>query len=200
MTPNPTTEPHSDTSPTAQTDDWGVLSRLPGNPMMWVLIWSELVVFGVSFIGFAVAHILQPDIFTQSQDTLNRFLGGINTMVLVTSGLFTALAVTAQQQNKTKQMRWWLSGAIILGGAFLWVKYLEYAEKFSQGIGLETNTFYTLYFLLTGFHAFHVVFGIIILIIVGWKNSTENLEIGATFWHMVDLIWIILFPLIYLVR
>jgi len=89
---------------------------------------------------------------------------------------------------------------VVLGCMFLWVKYLEYAEKYAQGIGLETNTFYTLYFLLTGFHAFHVVFGIIILIIVGWKNNNENLEIGATFWHMVDLIWIILFPLIYLLR
>ncbi|PCI33625.1 MAG: copper oxidase [Alphaproteobacteria bacterium] len=167
---------------------------------MWVLIWSELVVFGVSFIGFAVAHILQPEVFTQSQDSLNRVLGGINTMVLVTSGLCVALAVTAQQKGSQRLMRRWLAAAIVLGLVFLWVKFIEYGEKFSQGIGLETNTFYTLYFLLTGFHAFHVVFGIIILIIVGWKDSAENLEIGASFWHMVDLIWIILFPLIYLLR
>ncbi|VAV99813.1 Nitric oxide reductase activation protein NorE [hydrothermal vent metagenome] len=181
-------------------DDWGALSRLPGNPMMWVLIWSELVVFGIFFIGFTIAHALQPEVFMQSQDSLNRFLGGINTMVLVTSGLCAALAVTAQHEGKTSQMRLWIGGAVVLGCVFLWVKYLEYAEKYAQGIGLETNTFYTLYFLLTGFHAFHVVFGIIILIIVGWKNNNENLEIGATFWHMVDLIWIILFPLIYLLR
>lgn len=185
---------------TSSSDDWGVLSRLPGNPMMWVLIWSELVVFGVSFIGFAIAHILQPDVFTQSQDSLNRTLGGINTMVLVTSGLCVALAVTARQNGKQTVMRRWLAAAILLGCVFLMVKFIEYVEKFNQGIGLETNTFYTLYFLLTGFHAFHVVFGIIILIIVGWKDSVENLEIGATFWHMVDLIWIILFPLIYLLR
>jgi len=181
-------------------DDWGVLSRLPGNPMIWILIWSELAVFGLFFIGFAIAHILQPDVFTQSQDSLNRFLGGVNTMVLVTSGFCAALAVRAQQAGQRSVMRLWLLGAILLGVLFLGVKYLEYAEKFSHGVGLETNTFYTLYFLLTGFHALHVVFGIVILIIVGWKNSDENLEIGATFWHMVDLIWIILFPLIYLLR
>ncbi len=179
---------------------WGALSRLPGNPMMWILIWSELAVFGLAFIGFSIAHVMQPDVFTHSQDGLNRFLGGINTMVLVTSGLCAALAVTAQHAGKQNQMRLWIGSAIILGGVFLYVKYLEYAEKFAQDIGLETNTFYTLYFLLTGFHAFHVVFGIIILIIVGWKNSNENLEIGATFWHMVDLIWIILYPLVYLLR
>ncbi len=188
------------TTTVSSQDDWGALSRLPGNPMMWVLIWSELVVFGVSFIGFAIAHVLQPDVFVQSQGSLNRFLGGINTMVLVTSGLCAALAVTAQHNGKQTQMRLWIGGAIILGCIFLWVKYLEYAEKFSQGIGLETNIFYTLYFLLTGFHAFHVIFGIVILVIVAWKNSNENLEIGATFWHMVDLIWIILFPLVYLLR
>ncbi|MCF6195088.1 MAG: cytochrome c oxidase subunit 3 family protein [Emcibacter sp.] len=181
-------------------DDWGALSRLPGNPMMWVLIWSELVVFGVSFIGFAVAHVLHPEIFISSQNHLNRFLGGVNTMVLITSGLCAALAVTARQNGKRRLMRLWLGAAVVLGCVFLWVKFLEYGEKFSQGIGLETNIFYTLYFLLTGFHAFHVVFGIIILIIVGWKDSVENIEIGATFWHMVDLIWIILFPLIYLLR
>ncbi len=181
-------------------DDWGILSELPGNPMMWVLIWSELVVFGASFIAFAIAHVMHPDIFTESQNSLNRFLGGINTIILVTSGLCTALAVTAEQKGKKTHMRLWLSGSVILGCLFLWIKFIEYSEKFSQGIGLETNIFYTLYFLLTGFHAFHVVFGIIILIIVGWKNSPENLEIGASFWHMVDLIWIILFPLIYLLR
>jgi len=185
---------------TSSQSGWGALSRLPGNPMMWVLIWSELVVFGVFFISFAIAHILQPEIFRQSQDGLNRFLGGINTMVLITSGFCAAMAVTSEQKGQPKVMRLWISAAVILGCIFLWVKYLEYAEKFAQGIGLETNTFYTLYFLLTGFHAFHVIFGILILIIVAWKNNIENLEIGATFWHMVDLIWIILFPLVYLLR
>ncbi len=97
-------------------------------------------------------------------------------------------------------MRLWISGAVLLGIVFLWVKALEYGEKSAQGIDMETNTFFTLYYLLTGFHALHVVFGIIIRIIIGWKHSDENIEIGATFWHMVDLIWIILFPLIYLLR
>ncbi|MBL4800303.1 MAG: cytochrome c oxidase subunit 3 family protein [Emcibacter sp.] len=195
---NPTTPTISPTDSSA--GGWGVLSQLPGNPMMWILIWSELVVFGVFFISFAVAHILQPDVFVQSQDSLNRTLAGINTMVLITSGFCVALAVTAQQKAQRSLMRRWLGAATLLGCIFLAVKFLEYGEKFDQGIGLETNNFYTLYFLITGFHAFHVVFGIIILIIVGWKDSTENLEIGATFWHMIDLIWIILFPLIYLLR
>ena len=180
--------------------NWGALSSLPGNPMMWLLIWSELFVFGMAFIGFAGARLLDPQTFAHSQDHLNRLAGAINTMVLITSGLMAALAVNAQSKNQGWLARGFIALAILLGLVFLGVKWIEYSEKFAQGIGLETNNFYTLYFLTTGFHALHVVLGMIILIIVGWKNSLENLETGAAFWHMVDLIWVILFPLIYLMR
>jgi nitric oxide reductase NorE protein len=181
-------------------DNWGPLSQLPGNPMMWLLIWSELLVFGMAFLGFSGARLMDMDVFATSQGSLNRLAGAINTMVLITSGLFAALAVNAQSHNKTLQTRLWIGAAIILGITFLVIKWHEYSEKFAHGIGMESNNFYTLYFLITGFHALHVVLGIIILIIVGWKNSLDNLETGAAFWHMVDLIWVIVFPLIYLMR
>jgi nitric oxide reductase NorE protein len=181
-------------------EDWGPLSSLPGNPMMWLLIWSELLVFGALFVGFAVARALEPDVFTASQDSLDRLAGAINTMVLITSGFFAALAVNAQTNGKIGQMRGWIAGAITLGLVFLGIKWVEYSEKAAHGIGIETNNFYTLYYLTTGFHAMHVVFGIAILLIVGWKHSDDNLETGTAFWHMVDLVWVILFPLIYLMR
>ena len=191
----------------AQTDQndpldegWGPLSGLPGNPMMWLLIWSELLVFGAAFIGFAVARVLDPQSFMRSQDTLDRLAGGLNTMVLLTSGFCAALAVEAQQHDKGKPARLWIVAAIALGLVFLLIKGREYADKLAHGIGIETNSFFTLYYLTTGFHALHVVFGIVILALVGWKNSVENIETGTAFWHMVDLIWVILFPLIYLMR
>ncbi len=180
--------------------EWGPLAALPGNPMMWLLIWSELAVFSLGLVGFAIAWILDPETFRQSQATLNRLAGAINTMVLVTSGFCAALAVNAQSRGQGRAARLWLAGACVLGLVFLAVKSVEYADKITHGIGLETNSFYTLYYLLTGFHALHVVMGIIILIIVGWRNSLENLETGAAFWHMVDLIWVLLFPVIYLMR
>jgi nitric oxide reductase NorE protein len=77
---------------------------------------------------------------------------------------------------------------------------VEYADKAAHGIGIETDTFFTLFYLMTGFHALHVIMGLVVLVIVGWKNSVDNLETGAAFWHMVDLIWLILFPIVYLVR
>jgi nitric oxide reductase NorE protein len=180
--------------------DWGPLSQLPGNPMMWLLIWSELLVFGMAFVGFAGARLMDLQGFAQSQAQLDRLAGAVNTMVLITSGLCAALAVNAESRGRTGSMRLWLGTAVLLGLVFLGVKWVEYSAKLAHGIGIDTNTFFTLYFLITGFHAMHVVFGIVVLLVVGWKHSVANLETGAAFWHMVDLIWVILFPLIYLMR
>lgn len=179
-------------------DDWGPLSGLPGNPMMWILILGELAVFGVFFVGFAVARALDPVMFDASQDHLDRFAGGLATLVLVTSGWLAALAL--QRKRAGGGVRLPLAGAMVLGIAFLAVKGFEYADKFGQGLDLDTNTFWTLYFLMTGFHALHVVMGVIVLAIVSWKDSLDNIETGTAFWHMVDMIWVILYPLVYLLR
>ena len=184
----------------APEDDWGILSELPGNPMMWLLIGSELAVFGAAFLSFAVARTLQPEVFLESQDTLNRLLGALNTLVLITSGFFAALAVRFQSEDKSAKARGMIGISALFGFSFLVIKIIEYADKYEAGIGIETNTFFTLYYLLTGFHFLHVILGLIILGVVAWKNSFENIETGAAFWHMVDLIWVVLFPLVYLMR
>lgn len=189
--------------PTADDDapaDWGALSALPGNPLMWILILSELAVFGAFLAGFAGARLMEPELFADSQAHLSRVYGGLNTLVLVTSGWFAALAVRNRAEGSIGRSRAWLGGAGVLGFAFLVVKAFEYADKISDGIGLETNTFWTLYFLMTGFHALHVVMGLIILGVVAWRASLENLETGAAFWHMVDLIWVLIYPVVYLIR
>lgn len=182
------------------TDDWGPLSGLPGNPIMWLLIASELFVFGAFFVGFSLLHITEPELFSQSQNKLDRLAGGLNTMVLVTSGLFAALAVHYQRQRNTLKTRLWLTGAGFLGVIFLIIKWTEYADKFNQGLSPDSNSFFMWYFLCTGFHAMHVIFGIFLLIVIGWKNTDENILTGTAFWHMVDLIWVIMFPVIYLIR
>ncbi|HZW03258.1 MAG TPA: cytochrome c oxidase subunit 3 family protein [Anaerolineaceae bacterium] len=180
--------------------EWGALSTLPGNPLMWVLIISELLVFGAFFLGFGVARVLQPELFRAGQAMLDIRLGGLNTLILVTSGWFAARAVRASADGLVGRSRRWLAAAMALGAAFLVVKAVEYADKAAHGIGIETDTFFTLFYLMTGFHALHVVMGLVVLAIVGWRNTPENLETGAAFWHMVDLIWLVLFPIVYLVR
>ncbi|MCR6632297.1 MAG: cytochrome c oxidase subunit 3 family protein [Magnetospirillum sp.] len=188
-------------SPTDDSQNsWGALSRLPGNPLMWVLIIGELAVFGAFFIGFGVARLLHPAMFHAGQAMLDVRLGGLNTLILVTSGWMAAKAVQARMAQGTAPARRWLAGAMALGACFLVVKGVEYADKAAHGITIETDTFFTLFYLMTGFHAMHVVMGLVVLAIVAWRNSVENLETGAAFWHMVDLIWLILFPIVYLVR
>ncbi len=179
---------------------WGPLSSLPGNPLMWVLIGSELLVFGAGLIAFSAARIAEPAVFASSQDSLDRGLATLNTAVLVTSGYCAAQAVIAGREASTKRPRLWLLGAGLLGLLFLAIKLLEYRAKLEAGVGLETNTFFTLYYLLTGFHLAHVIFGLGILALVAWLPRPENLETGAAFWHMVDLVWVLIFPVIYLVR
>lgn len=180
--------------------DWGALSQLPGNPIMWVLIISELLVFGAFFLAFGVARLFDPATFHAGQALLDVRMGGLNTLILVTSGWMAAKAVQARVGQAVPQSRRWLAGAMALGCAFLVVKGMEYADKLAHGHTLESDTFFTLFYLMTGFHALHVVMGLAVLAIVGWKNSVENMETGAAFWHMVDLIWLILFPIVYLVR
>ncbi len=182
------------------TDDWGVLSGLPGNPLLWILIISELLVFGAFFLGYGVDRALHAAAFRAAQAELDVRLGGMNTIVLVTSGWLAAKALAARKAGLRGQARLWLSGAGVLGACFLLLKGIEYSREFAHGHGLDEGGFFTLFFLMTGFHAAHVVMGLFLLAIVGWKDSIANIETGTAFWHMVDLIWLILFPIVYLVR
>ncbi|QCO19200.1 cytochrome c oxidase subunit 3 family protein (plasmid) [Azospirillum brasilense] len=194
----PTTVVAAEEAADGEAADWGPLSSLPGNPMMWILILGELAAFGAMFIGFAVARALDPATFDASQGQLDRLLGGVNTMVLVTSGWLVAVAVRRRGSGRSHRVA--MLGAMALGGLFLAIKAVEYGDKIGRGLTLETNSFFQLYYLLTGFHAMHVAAGIVILGIVTWWDSLENLETGAAFWHMVDLIWVLLYPIVYLLR
>lgn len=187
----PTIRPQHDT----------LLAQLPGDLMMWVLIASELLVFGAALLAFLGVRIGDPVGFASDQSHLDRTAGAINTLVLVTSGLCAALAVKARERgDRGMAHRRWLMAAAMLGLVFLVVKAGEYWDKIGQGIGIETSPFFTFYYLVTGFHAAHVVAGIAILALAARFDSVRNLETAAAFWHMVDLVWVLIFPIIYLVR
>ncbi|GGI22198.1 cytochrome c oxidase subunit 3 family protein [Bradyrhizobium guangdongense] len=183
-----------------QETGWGILEDLPGDPMIWVLIFSELVAFGLLLGAFMVARAIHPAVFAAGQATLDSHLAGLNTLVLVSSGWAAARGTAAARCSHKWTARGWLFGAMALGTLFIGIKLFEYAGEIALGNGLETSPFFTLYFLLTGFHLLHVGLGIVILAVVSRSASVTGVETGAAFWHMVDLLWIVMFPIIYLVQ
>ncbi|MFZ1469506.1 MAG: cytochrome c oxidase subunit 3 [Paracoccaceae bacterium] len=175
------------------------LDQLPGELMMWVLIISEIFVFGAGLVAFLAVRITDPAGFAEAQSHLHRTGAGLNTIVLVTSGWLAALALQAAEAGRKPRLRALSAAAIALGAVFLALKASEYSDLFAQGIGTETHAFYTFSFLLTGFHAAHVLAGMILLALVAKIATPRAVETGAAFWHMVDLVWVLLFPVIYLI-
>jgi nitric oxide reductase NorE protein len=174
------------------------LDDLPGDLMMWVLIVSELLVFGAGMAAFLAVRITDSAGFAEAQSHLHRTAAGVNTVVLVTSGWLAALAVQAAEAGQRGRVRALLAPAAALGVVFLALKGSEYRDLFAAGIDFETHAFFTFHFLLTGFHAAHVLAGMILLAVVAVPATPRPVEAGAAFWHMVDLVWVLLFPVIYL--
>jgi len=176
--------------------DASVFDDLPGDLMILVLIVSELLVFGAGLAAFLAVRATDPTGFADAQDALYRTGAGVNTVVLVSSGALAALALRLREKARRGRARLALVAAATLGVVFLVVKGAEYAAKAAQGIAWDTHPFFTFYYLLTGFHAAHVVAGVIVLLLVAWQDAPRNIEAGAAFWHMVDLVWVLLFPVI----
>ncbi len=182
--------------------------RLPGDFAIWIFIYAELLVFGIFFISYAITRSNHIALFNESQLLLDQTAGMINTVVLITSSWFVVNAVHAIKKGQELHCIRWLQGAIGLGTLFLLIKMFEFYTKSVEGITLSTNTFYMFYLSLTFFHFMHVILGVVILVAVvlnakkGKYSPTETtgIETGASYWHMVDLVWIVLFPLVYLLR
>jgi len=182
--------------------------RLPGDLAIWFFIMAEMLVFAVFFTSYAFARAHDPELFNLYQQTLDRNAGALNTVLLITGSWFIVLAVQAAHRDEQKAIARNIVLGFLCGGGFLVVKVIEYAAKFGAGISMSTNTFYMFYISLTFFHFMHVILGMVILAVL-WKQSRKGaytsqnahgLESGAAYWHMVDLLWIILFPLVYVMR
>ncbi len=187
----------------------------PGDFAIWIIIYVELITFALLFLGYAFSRRGDFEMFNASQLILSQTSGFINTFILITSSYFVVKAVHSVQNMSednhkefNKQASKWLLFAIICGVAFLLIKITEFSHIFGLGIHLSTNKFFMFYILLTGFHFMHVLLGSIILFNIyqktknyGYKpDDYRGFETGASYWHMVDLLWIILFPLIYIIR
>lgn len=182
---------------------------LPGEPGIWVFILGDMLVFAFFFGVLQFYRSQHPEVFEQAQAHMNQALGVLNTFLMLTSSWCVALAVQAARRGVPGVTAPLLSLAFACGLGFCAVKYVEYVEKIHAGLTLGTNEFYTLYYMLTGIHLFHVVVGMVLL---AWlirhrphnsgydQKAMRNLEVGATFWHLVDVLWIVLFALFYLVK
>ena len=174
------------------------LDDLPGELLMWVLIVSELLVFGAGLLAFLGVRLTDPAGFAEAQDHLHRTGAALNTVILVTSGFLAAQALPWRRSGQRRAARTALVAAALLGLGFLFVKGIEYVAKAAQGIAWDTHPFFTFYYLLTGFHAAHVAAGVGLLLLVAWRDEAQNIEAAGMFWHMVDMVWVLLFPVIYL--
>lgn len=176
----------------------------PGGVLIWIVVILEVLTFAVALIGLAWFSQSEPEIYSAASRSLNTKLGFINTVVLLTSGFFVAMAVHGFKHHPESKPQKMLVLAILGGAVFVLLKSYEYHEKLGAGIGLYENMFYTFYWLLTGFHLLHVLTGMVILIVVFRSMKTqkarlEDVEAAGTFWHMCDLIWLLLFPSLYLI-
>jgi nitric oxide reductase NorE protein len=181
--------------------------RLPGVEGVWVFVLADMTMFAVMFVSFMLDRRKDTALFEQSRQALNRDFGGINTLILLTSSMLVVLAIEALKHGRARLAPRFFALAMACGFAFMLSKGLEYAEKFKAGITLLTNDFFMYYFVLTGIHLVHVIAGNVVLAILWLKSrsrpaggSLALYESGATYWHMVDLLWVCLFPLLYLVR
>jgi len=182
--------------------------RLTGDLAMWFLILAELSAFGILILVFAVMQALNSELFHASRLALDSSIGLALTLALLSSGLLAALAVAQVRQARTGRAALLLLVAVLSAGVYVVLKLGEFSHLAGLGFGLEYNTFFTLYWLLTGFHFLHVLLGIFIL---GWMaercrrraysaTNCSALESGVLYWHMVDLVWVLLFPLVYVLN
>ncbi|MCS7026895.1 MAG: cytochrome c oxidase subunit 3 family protein [Bryobacteraceae bacterium] len=190
-----------------------------GNLGMWLFLQTEIMFFGGMFAAYGVYRAWYPEAFKIASTATNVPLGAFNTVVLIVSSLTMALAVQSAQLGKQKRLVWMIILTMLFGAAFLGVKAIEYTEKWhhhhvpgpnfiweKEG-GREVQILYCLYFAMTGMHALHMVIGLGImtwLLIAALKGrfspSYYNpVEICGLYWHFVDIVWIFLFPLLYLI-
>lgn len=182
---------------------------IPGEPGIWVLLFGDMMVFTVLFGVYLHARGNDRALFARSQDALNRDFGAINTLVLLTSSLLVVFAVRAARSpaHRALASRLLFAGFAV-GCCFVVIKVLEYHEKIVAGITPSTNEFYMYYFVLTGLHLAHVMIGLAVLLVLSRiarnpepsRTQLAFIEGGGCFWHMVDLLWIVIFPLLFLVR
>jgi cytochrome c oxidase subunit 3 len=186
---------------------------------MWIFLVSEVLMFGALFVAYGLFRGLYPEMFHEAHQFLNIKMGTTNTVILICSSVTMLLGVSAAQRGQRNRSIAFLSSTVLLAFCFLVIKYFEYEHKFHLGLlpgGFFHNTtlhhpkaplFFSLYFMMTGLHGVHVVLGIGLILWILRRSVRREfsssyytpVELVGFYWHFVDLVWIYLFPLLYLV-
>jgi nitric oxide reductase NorE protein len=164
--------------------------------LLWILVWSELIAFGVLILGFLVASTFEAEAFELARLHLRPGIAGANTLILLISGYYVAVAM--RQRDDLSAVKRPLRTAAALGFCFVTIKLFEYWGEARFASDATLDSFFELYFMITGFHLLHVFFGAIALLLVAWRPARENLVLIATLWHVIDLVWLVIFPILYL--
>lgn len=185
---------------------------------MWIFLVQELLFFGALFVAFFVFKYLYPQMYIEAHHHLSWKMGALNTIFLITSSFTMVMGVRSAQTNQRRATMNYLFATMTLAFCFLVVKYFEYAEKFhlgllpthffsGEGVHQSLPIFFGLYFVMTGLHGIHVLIGIGLIVWLMYRSSKGEfnsefytpVEMVGLYWHFVDLVWIFLFPLFYLV-
>src|SRR6201999_3082710 len=180
--------------------------HVPGESSMWFFVIGDLLIFAVYFVGYMYFRGQNHELFLQSQARLNLDIGAVNTVMLLTSSLFVALGTQAARAgNRADALRrFWV--ALAVGAAFPLLKMFEWIPEITSGLTPGTNLFFIYYYVMTGMPLCHVALGLVIMCFILRNLETSTVpkisfvETGATYWHMVDVLWLVLFALLYLMR
>jgi len=174
---------------------------------IWVFLMTEVLLFGGLFMTYTVFRIKYPELFHQDHLKLNRTFGMVNTLVLITSSLSVAVGIAGIRRGRQALLKVCLVVTMLLGATFLTIKYFEWSDDFARGLYPRTDVFFSLYFVMVGLHGIHVFAGICVMAVMlvmaqrGAFNKAYStpVEITGVYWHFVDLVWIYLFPMFYLI-
>jgi nitric oxide reductase NorE protein len=177
---------------------------IPGEAGLWVFILGDMTIFGVFFVVFTSEVSDDRALFARSSDALHPSIGAANTLLLLVSSYLVILALRGWRLSPKAPSPGWLLGAMACGGAFMVSKGVEYTLELSAGHTPASGPFFTFYYVLTGVHLLHVVIGVTLLG-VWWRGSRRGAAVSrifregaAVYWHMVDLLWLVIFALLYL--
>lgn len=181
--------------------------HIPGEAELWIFILGDMLVFALFFGIWSVNHALKPELFSQSHAQINQTLGLINTLALLTSSWCVALGLNHAREGFFTVAGRWFRRAAALGGLFIAVKFVEYREKIIAGVDALNNEFFMYYFVFTGIHLLHVLVGLLALWLMMRRCANPKPDLGdmpflegaGVYWHMVDVLWIVWFLLIYLI-